>query len=218
MTIRTQCRILSLPPCSSHLGPPLLALPCRPFSPVSTRPTVITVDQAIRCLEAELGRPDSEKRLDADDDGLPDSSVSATPVLSITGDRGQELQMDHLNFSGPSMAVSNPDDAGSKSDKHPTEPMQQPSHAVVAGAAPENSDSWSDDTEGDLSSTGPSPSGTPSPGISVGKKKMGRFGRINKTKSENTSDKTSQNASDFLERVINVKNCPPSPSETQLQS
>ena len=167
----------------------------------------ITIDQAIQCLEAELGRPESEKkRLDADD-GLPDSSVSATPVLSFTGDRGQELQLDHLDFSGPSMADSN-DDTGLKSDKYPTEPMQQPLHAVAASATPENSDSWSDDAEGDLLSTGPSTSGTSSPGTSVEKKKMSRFGRANKAKGENSSDETSQNASDSLERVINVKNCP----------
>ena len=167
----------------------------------------ITVDQAIQCLEAELGRPESEKkRLDVDD-GLPDSSVSATPVLSITGDRGQELQLDHLDFSGPSMVDSNHDNGGSKSNTYPTEPMQQPLHAVAAGATPENSDSWSDDAEGDLSSTGPSPSGTPSPGTSVGKK-MARFRRTNKAKGENSSDETSHNASDSLERVINVKNCP----------
>jgi len=165
------------------------------------------VDQAIQCLEAELGRPESEKkRLDVDD-GLPDSSVSATPVLSITGDRGQELQLDHLDFSGPSMVDSNHDNGGSKSNTYPTEPMQQPLHAVAAGATPENSDSWSDDAEGDLSSTGPSPSGTPSPGTSVGKK-MARFRRTNKAKGENSSDETSHNASDSLERVINVKNCP----------
>jgi phosphatidylserine decarboxylase len=118
------------------------------------------MDQAIQCLEAELGRPESEKkRLDADD-GLPESSGSATPVLSITGDRGQELQLDHLALSGPLAADS-------ESNKHLTEPMQQPLHAVTAGATPENSDSWSDD--GDLSSTGPSPIGSPSLGISAGK-------------------------------------------------
>jgi len=102
----------------------------------------ITIDQAIQCLEAELGRPESEKkRLDADD-GLPDSRVSATPAVRY----------------------------------------------------------------GNLSSTGPSLSGTPSPGTSVEKKKkMGRFRRTNKAKGENSSDKTSQNS---LERIINVNNCP----------
>ena len=171
----------------------------------------ITIDQAIHCLEAELGRPESEKkRLDADD-GLPESSGNATPVLSITGDRGQELQLDDLDFSGPSAADS-------RSNKYSTEPMQLPLHVVAAGATHENSDSWSDDAEGDFSSTGPSPGGTPSPGTSAGKKNMGRFRHANKAKGENSSDETSQNASDSLERIINVKNCPLSSSETQLQS
>ena len=82
--------------------------------------------------------------------------------------------------------------------------MQQPLHVVRRWCYTENSDSWSDDTEGDLSSTGPSPSDTPSLGTSAGKKKMGRFRRTNKAKGENSSDETS---SDSLERVINFKNC-----------
>ena len=114
-----------------------------------------------------------------------------------------------MDFSGPSAADS-------KSNKYLTEPMQLPLHVVAAGATHENSDSWSD--EGDLSSTGPSPGGTPSPGTSAGKKKMGRFRRANKAKGENSSDETSQNASDSLKRIINVKNCPLSSSENQLQS
>jgi len=78
-------------------------------------------------------------------------------------DKGQELQLDHLDFSGPSLADSIHDQAGSKSNKYPTEPMQQPLHAVAAGTTPENSDSWSDDTEGDLSlSAGSSPPAAPS--------------------------------------------------------
>ena len=109
----------------------------------------ITIDQAFQCLKTELGRPEHEKkRLDADD-GLPDSSISATPVLSISGDKGQGLQLDQLNSSGPSAADSDDDDAGSKSIKYATEPMQQPLHAVAAAATPENSDLWSDDAEGD---------------------------------------------------------------------
>jgi len=173
----------------------------------------ITIDQAIQCLEAELGRPDSEKkRLDVDD-GMPDSSVSATPMISVTGDRGQELQLDQLDFSGPSVVVSNIDEPGSKTDTHPTEPMQQPLHALVPSTAPENFDSWSDDAEGDLSSAAPSPVGTSHQGTPAEKKKKARFGRtkkVDKAKDNisNINDETSQHASDSLERVINVKNCP----------
>ena len=113
------------------------------------------------------------------------------------------MQLDHFNFSGPSTAHSNHDNT--KSNKYPTEPVQQPLHAVAAGATLEDSDSWSDDTEGDLSSTGPSPSGTPSPVVN---KKSGGFGRTNITEGESSSDEISQNPSDSLERVINIKNCP----------
>ena len=171
----------------------------------------ITIDQAILCLEDALGRPDHEKkRLDADD-GLADSSVSATPVLSIADDKGHELKLDDLDFSGPA-ADSNAGDAGFKSNKYLTEPMQQPLHVVAAGTTPEHSDSWSDDTEGDLSSTSPSPSGTPPPGIPVEqkKKKLAGFRRNKKNDKPkgDTANETSQNSSDALERVINVKNCP----------
>jgi phosphatidylserine decarboxylase len=77
-------------------------------------------------------------------------------------------------------------------------------HAVVAGATPDNSDSWSDDAEGDLSSISPFPSGSPSPWTSVGKKKKkGQLRRISKAAK---GDETSQNASNSLEHVINVKN------------
>ena len=52
----------------------------RPFSLVSTkaRHDNISVDQAIQSVEAKLGRPESEKKRLGDDDGLPESSVSAT--------------------------------------------------------------------------------------------------------------------------------------------
>jgi phosphatidylserine decarboxylase len=51
----------------------------------------ISIEQAVMCLEAELGRPDSEKkRLDMDD-AMNDSSVSAAPVMFVTGCRGEEV-------------------------------------------------------------------------------------------------------------------------------
>ena len=157
----------------------------------------ITVDQAIQCLEAELGRPDSEKkRLDADDD----SSVSATPLLSIADDKGHELKLDDLDFSGPPAAHSNDGHPGFKSNQYLTEPMQLPLHVVAAGSTSENSDSCD---EGDVSSTAPSPGRTPT----STKKKVSRFRRAKKAdraQGENSND----DSSGSLERVINVKNCP----------
>ena len=83
-------RISSSPPCSIRSDPHLPDLP----SPRSSRATghgkkphedEISMEQAVMCLEAELGRPDSEnKRLDADD-AMNDSSVSATPVMFVAG-------------------------------------------------------------------------------------------------------------------------------------
>ena len=118
----------------------------------------ITIDQAIQCLETELGRPSSEKkRLDADD-ALLDSSV-ATTLLSLSHNEGQEPKLDALDFSGSSMTH---DEVGYKTNTHLTEPTQQP----LRGTIPENSDSWSDDAEGDFSSRPPSPSHTSSQNIS----------------------------------------------------
>ena len=66
----------------NSLGLRLLALPCHAFSPVSTRfKMMISLDQAIQCLETELGRPESEKKRLDSGDRLPDLSVSATPAL-----------------------------------------------------------------------------------------------------------------------------------------
>ena len=65
----------------------------------------ITIDQAIQCLEAELGRPESEKkRLDADD-GLPDLSISATPVLSILGDKAKSCNWIIWTFQVPQRLI-----------------------------------------------------------------------------------------------------------------
>ena len=172
----------------------------------------ITIEQAILCLEAELGRPESEKkRLDLDHD-LPDSSVSATPLLSVADYRGQELTLDDLDFSGPS-AVNMDNEAGSKTITHMTEPMHHPSHPAIAGNIAENSDSCSDDADGDLSSSSPSPASTPPVETLIEKKKkMARFRRTKKSDEAKGDAKATSNndesASDSIERVINVKNCP----------
>ena len=169
----------------------------------------ITIDQAIQCLETELGRPVSEKKKLDVDDGY--SSFNGTPLLSIADDRGQELKLDSLDFSGPSAATSHDDAMGYNTNIHLTEPMQQPLHAVAASITPDNSDSWSDDAEEDLLS--PVPGGPPRERLV---KKKFRFRRAKKDDQvkgddntiQNTSDNTSQDSADSLERVINVKNCP----------
>lgn len=96
----------------------------------------IDVDQAILALEAELKKPDAEKRrIDNPAEADADDSMAATPVLGVE----QELNLDQLNFTGPSRLVNNQDeaDSGVRPDApspYPTAPMQQPLQEVADGA------------------------------------------------------------------------------------
>ncbi|KAK0469409.1 phosphatidylserine decarboxylase-domain-containing protein [Desarmillaria tabescens] len=150
----------------------------------------LTIAEAIQCLEAELGRPDSEKkRLDADD-ALLDSSVSATPMIMISDREGNELPLDHLDFSGPPMSISVGPETNdvvsgtemkaqpSASGPYTTEPAQQP----LAHAA----------------------SGTPMGEIADPIGGMARQGSYSSSEPEDDSSGSDES----FERVINVKNCP----------
>lgn len=94
----------------------------------------IDVDQAILALEAELKKPDAEKRrIDNPAEADADDSMAATPVLGVE----QELNLDQLNFAGPSRLVNNQDDTdGARPDApspYTTAPVQQPLHEVADG-------------------------------------------------------------------------------------
>ncbi|KAF8994050.1 phosphatidylserine decarboxylase-domain-containing protein [Cyathus striatus] len=171
----------------------------------------LTMEEAIQCLETELGRPDSEKRR-VDEDSMPDTSASVTPVLMVADGRGKEIELDQLDFSGPKEL------RGSGSSEKPpvpggfeTEPMQQSLHDASAVPRPgiverQISDSSSDgDLEEDLSGSG-SGSGSnlgvpPTPTT-----KKNRF-RVRGIKKKRKSDGEAERE-DNVERVINVKNCP----------
>ncbi|KAF4622347.1 hypothetical protein D9613_009567 [Agrocybe pediades] len=185
----------------------------------------ITIEQAVLCLEEELGRPVSEKkRLDADDD----ASVSATPVLMATGAKGEDLHLDlnKLDFSGPPHVSGM--DAGNPGPNAPqpftTEPMQMPLEQVAQsrpGDGLETPDASSDDADGYLSMN--SPVSTPNldtdemPGEPKKKRKL-RFRRGTNNSRKNTADSqkesedanggSSDSTNNAVERVINVKNCP----------
>ena len=177
----------------------------------------ISIEQAVMCLETELGRPDSEKKRLDTDDSMQDSSVSATPVMFVAGQRGEEvpLDLDKLDFSGP---VHLGLETGHEHKllapaPYVTEPMQIP--LDVAEETPETS---SDDAEN--SSTGITPVDTPgrstSETVNVAKKsKRSRFKRSGTDKSKDASEDSSNNSSNTttsdsnpIERLINVKNCP----------
>lgn len=180
----------------------------------------LTVAEAIQCLETELGRPDSEKkRLDADD-SLPDTSVSATPIMMAADGKGQELALDQLDFSGPPLhgGVGH-SETGQQASKpaapagHPTEPAEQSlAQAAMGGGSVavattpgleerENPYGSSDDAE-ESSGSVVDPS--------MNKKKLRfRKGKGKKqTKQNSGSSSGSGSSEDSFERVINVKNCP----------
>lgn len=179
----------------------------------------LTVEEAIQCLETELGRPDSEKkRVDADD-GLPDSSVSATPVLMVADHQGRELALDQLDFSGPpSHGGPGAGDGSGVPSAYATEPSE---HAAAPRGDPATpltgehdlmgrqvSYSSSDAEESSGSNTNLAPA-------APAKKKL-RFRRGKKAKSESSgsgavgreSKVHSMSDDSSFERVINVKNCP----------
>jgi phosphatidylserine decarboxylase len=159
----------------------------------------ISIDQAVQCLEAELGRPDSEKK-HIDGDESQDTSMSATPLLLASGPKGEKIDLDSLDFSGPAHVSEDTNDNNKPRipPPQPTEGMQRPLLEVAVGTDGTVSSS---DAEGELSS------GTAS--SSAEKAKKSRFGgvrRIGKAKKESSGD--SSPSSDSVERVINVKNCP----------
>ncbi|KAF5331399.1 hypothetical protein D9611_011821 [Ephemerocybe angulata] len=94
----------------------------------------LTFEEAIHCLETELGRPRSEKkRIDQDGDGM---SVGATPVLMASDGQGNPVRLEELDFSGPGRVDRHPEES---TDKIPapenagTKPMGEPVAEVAAG-------------------------------------------------------------------------------------
>ncbi|KAK0194123.1 hypothetical protein F5146DRAFT_1119448 [Armillaria mellea] len=87
------------------------------------------------------------------DDALLDSSVSATPMIMMSDREGNELPLDHLDFSGPPMSISvGPDTSDvvsgaemkaqpAASGSYTTEPAQQPLvHATLGTPTGEGAD------------------------------------------------------------------------------
>ncbi|KAJ3497878.1 hypothetical protein NLJ89_g10292 [Agrocybe chaxingu] len=178
----------------------------------------ISIEQAVLCLETELGRPASERKR-IDDDMNNDSSVSATPLLLVSDGKGKALDLDQLDFSGPShVGGAVPEGKPGAPGPYTTEPMQQPLLRAATGL----SDLSSSEAE-DVSST--SGGGTPTvdeapgtPGVGEEKKKKKtRFRRIRKSheggkkkrsKEPSSEDSATGSSDDGVERIINIKNCP----------
>ncbi|PPQ93553.1 hypothetical protein CVT25_005520, partial [Psilocybe cyanescens] len=103
----------------------------------------ISIEQAVMCLEEELGRPEGEKKRvggsgDAGEGGDGDggdgelSTSAVTPVVGALGPRGEELalELDKLDFAGP---VNH---AREEEGAYTTEPMQMPLRDAAAGLDP----------------------------------------------------------------------------------
>ena len=153
----------------------------------------LSFEEAIKCLEDELGRPVEEKRrvdVDAGESCVP------TPVLMVADGQGRELKLEEMDFSKDQIG------------------------AGVGGAAQESGDDTSDDF---LSSSGGSAGTLLPPEENKKKKSRFRRGdksssssgdQANKKKSKqkpkkkSSDDNSELESEDSVERVINVKSCP----------
>ncbi|KZT00919.1 uncharacterized protein LAESUDRAFT_816191 [Laetiporus sulphureus 93-53] len=160
------------------------------------REDLLTVDEAIQCLETEICRPRSEKKLVNPDESAFDTSTPVTPA-AVAGNGFEHqlsLNLDKLDFSGPPLTLPYLNkDAASDTDvlrkpapppPRPTEPMQQ--SLMNAAGLPH--------THSLPSLSHPfirQPSGSSSD-------------------PEDSSGSSSDNAKidDLFERVINIKACP----------
>lgn len=147
---------------------------------------LLTVDQAIQCLETELCRPSSEKkRINVEDSSL-DTSAPVTPnVMSGGSGDVHRLNLDKLDFSGPPGNIPAPDTEPLRKTTQPapqpTEPGQQPLHqAAVLRSSPRIQ--W--DRQVSTSSSDAEDSGSGSGSSSPAAEE------------------------EYVERVINVKSCP----------
>jgi phosphatidylserine decarboxylase len=156
------------------------------FTRVNKKPEdLLTINEAIQCLETELCRPQSEKKRIDIDDNATDTSAPVTPNVLGGNENQFGLNLDKLNFSGPPGNVPASESEALKKPSQPapqsTEPMQQPLQEVA---------------------------------LKRSTSQPGRFGRQKSSSSSDAEDSSGSSGSsspasdDRLERVINVKTCP----------
>lgn len=178
----------------------------------------LTIEEAIQCLETELGRPRSEKkRIDQDGEG---TSVVATPILMASDGMGNLVKLEELDFPGPGRVGRHPAEGGDKipaPENAATKPLRQPVSEVAGGSQMADSSDTSEDAdqedgEGAVSANG----GGAAVGEQERKKKKLRFRKKKSAKklpassqgdSESSGEKSNGEV-DSVERVINVKSCP----------
>lgn len=177
------------------------------------REETLTIDEAIQCLETELCRPRSEKKLIDPDESIMDTSVPATPAANGIFEHQLSLNLDQLDFSGPlfnQMGLlkegSTDADLLQKPDPSPqfaSEPMQQPLSAVATSSLPgSRSDSTIATPRVKFARNGSGSGSYSDPEESL----SSPSGGSSPSSSETSPGKV--NEDDLHERVINVKACP----------
>jgi phosphatidylserine decarboxylase len=156
--------------------------------------------EVIQCLETELGRPDSEKKI-VDADGETAHIICTPNVMGESESAFMKLSMGDLDFTGPDLRFDDGDisPAPPKPPAYSTEPSVLPLAEVTShGMGGE--------------------SGAAATALGVGLALTASPGHISREVSFSSSDADvegeessgsgSGSPSDSFERVINVKNCP----------
>ncbi|KAH7926362.1 hypothetical protein BV22DRAFT_1009284 [Leucogyrophana mollusca] len=164
----------------------------------------LTVPEAIMCLEAELGRPESERKRIGTEDSLGglDTSVPVTPAIMGGEDAGWGAAggggfLDGLDFSGPPLSALVSDDS----------PVESSAQLSLQAAAPVPY--ATEPSEGPLLTfaepvpISPSTSGASSRQFSYSSSDAEDLSISAPRHLDNR-----QRDEDSFERVINVKNCP----------
>ncbi|RPD72321.1 hypothetical protein L226DRAFT_537138 [Lentinus tigrinus ALCF2SS1-7] len=172
---------------------------------------VLTIDEAIQCLETELCRPASEKKRIDPEDSVMDTSAPVTPAITGGMEPQQAVNFDKLDFSGVPYNAAAMSNLGRGSadgaehpaapQPHPTEPMQMPLHEAALGTSASVSSA----------STSPSQSQLQPPGTRTPSFNRVYSGSSSMSDAEDSSGSNGSNGSSpepSFERVINVKNCP----------
>lgn len=180
------------------------------------REDALTMNEAIQCLETELCRPRSEKKLIDPDESVLDTSAPVTPA-AIPGNGFEHqlsLNLDKLDFSGPPFnQIGMPKEGSSDPDllqkpaappAFSTEPMQQPLSVVASSSLPSSrSDSSMSVPRVKFARKGSATGSYSDPEESASSPSGG-----SSPSSSETSTGKGSGSEDLHERVINVKVCP----------
>jgi phosphatidylserine decarboxylase len=164
----------------------------------------LTYAEAIQCLEAELGRPECEKKRIESDDSNPNTNALATPsVITESESEFMKLSLGELDFSGPQLGFE--DDENS------------PAVSAVINSPEGEAILLPPYQSGEVSGEGLIGTGGSSGGVVISSANP-TIRDVSSSSSDADADveanqlpisnSGSPDGCDSFERVINVKNCP----------